>query len=40
MGKHVPNGITQCYLPPGRDSLLPSEGGTVLNLLMHKGKKG
>ena len=34
MGTHVPNGITQCYLPPGRGDILaltPAEAGTRLS---------
>ena len=33
-GTHVPHGITQCYLPPGRDgihALTPAEAGTRLS---------
>ena len=33
-GTHMPHGITQCYLPPGRDdipALTPAEAGTRLS---------
>jgi len=34
MGTHMPHGITQCYLPPGRGdvpALTPAEAGTRFN---------
>jgi len=34
MGTHVPLGITQCYLPPGRGDILaltPAEAGARLS---------
>jgi len=34
MGTHMPHGITQCYLPPGRGdipALTPAEAGTRLS---------